>query len=350
MALGGRSRSGYNRGMQERLRRSFPDIDPRAWEHPADRAALGVLRQAGDLSRMGELLVGLTQERQMRLWHLGSAVRVSERQLRHLHDLSVDVCGILDVNPVPELFVMQQPLLNAGALGAKNPFIVLTSAAVSGLSDAETRAMIGHELGHIKSGHVTLKTILALLMRLAAGAVGGAVPELVLRGLLIALMEWDRKSELSADRAGLLACQDLQAAQNLLLRTAGGTLEGLDVEAFLSQAEEYEKSPDIVDSVYKLLQQAGQSHPMTAVRARELGTWADQGAYRSILEGTYPRAGDVRPDVNAEFGKARDQYRDDMASSQDPLAKLVSSLGKGLDDAGRQAQRFIDELFGRSGT
>lgn len=333
--------------MPDHLRRSFPDIDPRAWEHPADRAALGVLRQAGDLSRVSELLVGFTQERQMRLWHLGSAVRVSPRQLGRIHDLCTEVCGILDVNPVPELFVMQQPILNAGALGARNPFVVLTSAAVTGLTDSQTRALLGHEIGHIKSGHVTLKTVLSLLIRFTATVGAGVVPDLVLRGLVLALMEWDRKSELSSDRASLLACQDMDAAQRLLLGTAGGPIDGLDIDSFVAQAEEYEKSPDILESVAKLLQQVGVSHPMTAVRARELARWAEHGEYRSILEGTYPRRGDPRPAVDEEIKRAQEQYREEMKESQDPLTKLAGTLGRGLEDAGRQAQRFLEDLFGK---
>jgi Zn-dependent protease with chaperone function len=333
--------------MPDEPRRSFPDIDPRAWEHPADRAAMGALRQAEGLTRLTELLLGMTQERQMRLWHLGSAVRVSPRQLGRLHDLALEVCGILDVNPVPELYVMQQPILNAGALGAKNPFVVLTSAAASGLTDAQTRALLGHEIGHIKSGHVTLKTLLSLLVRFASTAGAGIVPDLVIRGLVLALMEWDRKSELSADRASLLACQDLDAAQRLLLGSAGGSIPGLEVEAFLEQAEEYEKSSTIADSVTKLLQQIGLNHPMTAVRARELGAWAEHGEYRAILGSSYPRRGDPQPAFEAEYQRARAQYEEDLRGSQDPLAKLVGSLGKGLEDAGRQAQRFLEDLFGQ---
>ena len=335
--------------MADRIRRSLPDIDPRAWEHPADRAALGVLRQAGDLTRVSDLLVGLTQERQMRLWHLGSAVRVSERQLRHLHDLMIQACATLDVNPIPELFVMQHPILNAGVLGSKNPFIVLTSAAVSGIPDAQALALIGHELGHIKSGHAPLKTLLALLLRLASGLGGAGLPRLVLQGLLLALLEWDRKSELSADRAGLLACQDPEAALGLLVRTAGGPLEGLELEPFIAQAEEYEKSADILDSVYKAMQQVGLNHPMTAVRCRELRKWADSGEYRSIVEGSYPRTGDPRPDVNEEIKAAQEQYREDLKESEDPLARILGTLGKGLEDAGKQAQRFLDGLFGTGG-
>jgi len=335
--------------MSDHIRRTFPDIDPRAWEHPADRAALGVLRQAGELGRVSDLLVGLTQERQMRLWHLGSAVRVSASQLRKLHELTLEVCGTLDVNPVPEVYVMQYPILNAGVLGAKNPFIVLTSEAVCGLGDAQLRALLGHELGHIKSGHAPLKTLLALLLRLAKSLGGaGALPQLVMQGLVLALMEWDRKSELSADRAGLLACQDPEVAMGLLVRTAGGALEGLELEAFTAQAEEYEKSTDLLDSVYKALQQIGLSHPMTAVRARELRKWSLEGEYRSILEGSYPRTGDPKPDVNEEIRKAQEQYRDDMKQSEDPLTKLLGSLGKGLEEAGKQAQHLLDDIFGSS--
>jgi len=179
----------------------------------------------------------------MRLWHLGAAVRVSSTQLRRLYDLEVEVCGILDLNPVPELYVMQQPLLNAGALGARSPFVVLTSAAVSGLTDHQIRALLGHELGHIKSGHAPLKTLLALLLRIASTVGAGAIPQLVIQGLILALLEWDRKSELSADRAGLLGCQDLEASQSLLVRTAGGAIDGLDLRASPSRPRSTRSPP-----------------------------------------------------------------------------------------------------------
>jgi Zn-dependent protease with chaperone function len=332
--------------MTDGIRRTFPGISSRAWEHPADRAALGVLRQAGDLSRVSELLTGITQERQMRLWHLGAAIRVSADQLPKLHEIEVEVCGTLDIKPVPELFVMQQPILNAGALGARNPFIVLTSGAVAGLGDPQLRAMIGHELGHIKSGHAPLKTLLALLLRIAATVGAGAIPQLLIQGLVLALLEWDRKSELSADRAGLLACQDVRVAQGLLMRTAGGTLEELRLEPFAAQAQEYENSSNILDSVAKVIQQLGLRHPMTAVRFRELETWAERGEYRDILEGHYPREGDPAPDVNEEIKKAGEKYREDVRESQDPLARIVGSVGKGIEEAGKQVQHLLDELFG----
>ena len=335
--------------MADGIRRTFPDIAPRAWEHPADRAALGVLRQAGDLSKVSELLTGITQERQMRLWHLGAAVRVSPTQLKRLNDLELEVCGILDINPVPELYVMQQPLLNAGALGARSPFVVLTSGAVQGLTDHQLRAILGHELGHIKSGHAPLKTLLALLLRIAATVGAGAIPQLVIQGLVLALLEWDRKSELSADRAGLLACQDLDTSRGLLVRTAAGTLEGLDLESFAAQAEEYEKSSSILDSVAKALQQLGLRHPMTTVRYRELGAWVAAGEYDAILGGKYPRQSDPAPDVNEEIRRAQEKYREDAQSSQDPLTRIVGSVGKGLEDAGKQVQRFLDEMFGKPG-
>ena len=55
------------------------------------------------------------------------------------------------------------------------PFIVVTSRAVEALDDDELRYILGHELGHLLSGHAVYRTMMVILdppvgePRLAAG-------------------------------------------------------------------------------------------------------------------------------------------------------------------------------------
>ncbi len=61
----------------------------------------------------------------------------------------------------------------------------------------------------------------------------------------LAFLEWYRKSELSADRAGLLGSQDVAATMRLFMKMAGGGNVAnirpgdLNLEPFLEQANEY---------------------------------------------------------------------------------------------------------------
>ena len=98
------------------------DISPAAYEHPLDRAALKRLRQVPMLSQVLRTVFGTISERSMRLLYLAHSVRVGPNQFPESSATLIECCEILDIHPIPELFVAQNPLLNAGAVGMKSPF------------------------------------------------------------------------------------------------------------------------------------------------------------------------------------------------------------------------------------
>src|SRR6266566_10112183 len=96
----------------------------------------------------------------------------------------------------------------------------------------------------------------------------------------LALLEWFRKSELSSDRAGLLACQDATASLRVNLKFAGGgDMSQMDLSAFLAQASEYEAAGGALDRILKILGVLGRTHPFNTVRAAELQRWIEEGHY-----------------------------------------------------------------------
>jgi Zn-dependent protease with chaperone function len=105
----------------------------------------------------------------------------------------------MDWPTTPDVFVTNNPFFNAGVYGVRSPFIVLNSSILKALSDDELYCVVAHEMGHIMSGHSLYKTLLWILLNVATTAL--PIPRLLVRALLMALKEWDRKSELSADRA-----------------------------------------------------------------------------------------------------------------------------------------------------
>ncbi len=330
----------------KQVKKTFPGVSPLAWEHPADTAALAALKQIPLLDELLAGVLGLTSEKSLRLVSLATSVRVTERQFPRVHRLLLDACAILDAPEVPELYVAQSPLLNAGALGVRRPFISLNSATVAQLADEELLGVIAHELGHVLSGHVLYKTLLVLLVKLAAGAL--PIGRLALEGAVAALKEWDRRSELSADRAGLLATQDREVSFSLLMKTAGGSSPAeMSLEEFLAQAKEYESGGDVLDSVHKLLNLLDESHPFAVLRLADLKSWTDSGAYGRILEGDYPRRGGRPEDAGAAFGRAADSYRDEARRSGDPLVGKLRDVGSAVEEAGKQAAELLKGLFGQ---
>ncbi|HEY8197463.1 MAG TPA: M48 family metallopeptidase, partial [Gemmatimonadales bacterium] len=292
-------------------RKSFPQIAAVSWEHAADRAALQALRAVpgvDDLIR--KVLSMLGGERGIRLLFQGNAVRVGATQFPKLWQLHIEVTATFDWPTVPELYVSQTPFFNAGAYGIDTPFIVVHSAAIELLDEEELRVLLAHELGHVISGHALYHTIAAILAMMSLGALP-MLAGLAVLPIRLAFLEWSRKSELSADRAGLLGGQDIVVAQRMDMKMAGGGrgpgfVGQLDVDAFMQQAHEYAASSEGLDVVYKLLSTLALTHPMHTVRAAELQRWVGSGEYERILRGEYTRRG----------AEAKDRpLRDDMAAA-----------------------------------
>jgi Zn-dependent protease with chaperone function len=239
----------------------------------------------------------------------------------------------MDWSVRPELFVSQTPFANAGAYGMDRPFIVINSGTLKLLDDDEMRNVLGHELGHVMSGHALYHTILILILNVSFGALP-FLAGIALLPIQLALLEWARKSELSADRAGLLACQDPTASLRVNLKFAGGgDMTQMDLGTFLAQAKEYEEAGG-VDRIFKILGVLGRSHPFNTIRAAELQRWIADGHYERILNGEYTRRGpeaEKRP-IDKDIDDARDHYMKEAKT-------VVNDM---VDSAKRAAQAFSD--------
>lgn len=324
-----------------RARRTFPEISAVSWEHPADRAALQALRAVPGVDEViRKVLALLGGERGVRLLFQGNAVRIGRAQFPRLWHLHTEVCTTFDWPEVPELYVSQTPFFNAGAYGIDRPFIVIHSAAIELLDEDELRVLLAHELGHVMSGHALYRTIAAILALISLGALP-TLAGLAVLPVRLAFLEWSRKSELSADRAGLLGGQDIVAAQRVDMKMAGGGRgEGfagqMNVDAFMQQAHEYASSGEGLDIVYKVLSTLALTHPMHTVRAAELQRWVGTGDYDRILRGEYVRRGaeqDKRP------------LGDDLAAAGSYYAGEARELATHVADAARRAADRAREAF-----
>ena len=329
-----------------RPRRIFPEISAVSWEHPADRAALQALRAVPGVDEViRKVLALLGGERGVRLLVQGNAIRIGPAQFPRLWHLHTEVTTTFDWSDVPELYVSQTPFFNAGAYGIDKPFIVIHSAAVELLDDDELRVLLAHELGHVLSGHALYRTIAAILALISLGALP-VLASLAVLPVRLAFLEWSRKSELSADRAGLLGAQDIVVAQRLDMKMAGGGRgDGfagqLNVDAFMQQAHEYASAGEGLDVVYKVLSTLALTHPMHTVRAAELQRWVGSGEYDRILRGEYVRRGTETTDrpVRDDFAAAGSYYAGEAREMATQVADAARRAAERARDAFRNAQK-----------
>lgn len=324
----------------ERMRVILHNISATAWEHPADRAALQTLRAIPGFDEVVKRIFGFFGERGIRLLFQANSVRVGPRQFPRINALMTEVTTTMDWPKPPQLYVTQTPIVNAGAVGMDDPFITLNSGALTLLDDDELRVLLGHELGHVMSGHSLYRTVLLILLMFGFNNLP-FLAGLALLPIQLALLEWSRKAELSADRAGLLATQDPIASMRIFLKLAGGgKLSETDLDAFMEQAREYETMGGPMDKVYKIINTLNLTHPFHTLRAAELQRWITAGSYDKIVQGEYTHRGDEekkRP-ITEDVGEAAAHYAKSARETVGDVADAVKRAAQAFSDAFKEGK------------
>ena len=307
-------------------------ISPRAYQHPADRAATAALAKVPYLDEVVRRLISLGYERALRAASLGSAVNLGQEQLPGIWVLHRQVFNTLDMESVPDLYLTQFPLANAFTIGSGKPIVVLNSELVRILDDEGRRIVLAHEAAHIQSDHVMYRTALVILLRL-----GGSVRLPILAGLpllaiQLALLEWSRAAELSCDRAAALVTRDPEAVcRALMVLAAGEAAEDLNLDAFIAQGMEYSEGGSGLERLTRLLQQLQVTHPMPVRRVRLLLDWVREGDYDRMVRGDYLRRGE-EPSAREEADAAGVFYADRISGAFQAAGSSISEVGQQLGE------------------
>lgn len=277
-------------------------LRPQTYEHPWDAQALNVLQNTMGFDKVIRKVNEWGFERLMHVQLTGSHLRVTADNLPDVYDKVRAACDVLDLPKHPDVYIAGNGEINAFTAGVERTIIVLNSGTIDHLSDDELFFVIAHELGHIKSGHVLYYQI-AEFLPVVAEIVGRAtlgIADLLGSAMQMALLKWKRMSELTADRAGLLAVQDANVAITALMKIAGLPHKYFGVanpEDFIAQAREFKALDlDKLNWLAKWLSTTGQTHPWTVLRASELLGWIDSGAYEQVM-----RAPEGAPQAHAQL-------------------------------------------------
>jgi Zn-dependent protease with chaperone function len=272
--------------------KKFADLSKHDYVHPADSKALAALKAVPGVDSGLKKLLEITGESASRVVFMASSVKVTPKQCPDLYAKLQVVCTTLGVD-MPDMFVQQNPVVNAFTTGVEKPLIVLWSGLLEKLNDEEVLAVIAHEVGHIQAEHVLYLTAARLFEALTNASVGKLVPgsdilkALIAIGINSSLMAWARRAELSCDRAAMLVVQDPHIVGRTMMKLCGGTSASrIDYDEFLEQAREFERTCDQnnLDKFWANIINAGQTHPFPVWRVAEILKWVDSGEYDNVLK------------------------------------------------------------------
>ena len=313
-------------------------ISPRAYQHPADRAATAALGRVPYLDQVVRRLVALGYERALRAASLGSAVRLGQDQLPGIWVLHRQVFNTLDIERVPDLYMTQFPLANAVTFGTDRPIVVLNSELIRILDDEGRRVVLAHEAAHIQSDHVLYRTALVILLQLSSSARLPFLAGLPLMAIQLALLEWSRAAELSCDRAAALVTRDPQAVcRALMVIAAGEAADDLNLDAFIAQGMDYSERGTGLERLTRLLQDMRVTHPMPVRRVRMLLDWVREGEYDAMVRGEYLRRGD-EPPVRDEADAAGAFYAERVSAAFQTAGTSIGEVGEQLGEWLRRAR------------
>ncbi|MFT5686892.1 MAG: Zn-dependent protease with chaperone function [Myxococcota bacterium] len=250
-----------------------------------------------------------------------------------LFQLYTDVLDTFDITDDWPLYVVPMGGINAGAVGMNSPFLVISEEA-SRLSSADIRVIMAHEVGHVLSGHVLYRTMMRLLLNFSWVAFSSVVGIPVIVAALMATVEWERKSELSADRASALAMGGSAEVRHVLEYLNTGHDDALQERLNKLKLNLSDETKEKIQGALEALQKLITKHPPIEDRIAAVEAWTASPEFAAIMAGDYPRRGAENPWNDVDLTRVKQG------------AKKLSSVGERIS---KTAGNTVIWLRGRAG-
>lgn len=234
----------------------------------------------------------------------GNNLKVTEKVTPHLYKLFNGVKERLHFEHDVDFYVVSHPIANAYAdimppTDPDSPYtVVVFSALIDMMNDAELCSVVGHELGHLSDKNLALGQVFSFVFP------DGNIPI----PLQYKFIFWRQLSELYADRYSYLATGDIEACISSEFKIKSGLkLDKMDVDmdAFL----EYNR-----EVLQHYITGAGRSidcpsHPVSPIRIEALNLFANAKTEKELEEGMNQIVGIVaRMNTNNNLNRSFLEY------------------------------------------
>lgn len=250
--------------------------------HPVDNKLIHILETAHVKDILNAPIEQLVSANYGQL--LSNGIPLDDVNFPQLYNLLKDTCNFLGIKTPYTVISNELNGINAFATGTDNrSFIVISNMATQYLNNKELKFIISHECGHIAMQHMVYHTA-GLLASIAGGYIPLVGPILA-QTVVFPLNCWNRCSEITADRIGLICCQDLHSAQMALLKIVGGftDISKVDIDRYIMQSRSLQNT--------QFLGKLGEyfkTHPMIYKRLKALEYFYNSEDYYKVIGKSAP--------------------------------------------------------------
>jgi Zn-dependent protease with chaperone function len=256
------------------------------FQHPKEAESLSTLKNTKGLERVVKKFYDMGIENIIKLQYTGSSLKLSPNSFPDLFSLTETACNILGVADVPELYVHRSEQFEVTTLGVDRPMIAISTECLDKLSEQELLFMIGREVAQIKCQHILYQEIGFIFPELmdALSGITLGLSGVLSSGLKYALFHWAQMAEYTADRGGLLVCQDIHVTKQLFTKLAGLPEKywaTFDVAELDNQARAFEGFTE--KTFDKFMRFLYGNNLWAIARAQEIIHWVESGEYNQVL-------------------------------------------------------------------
>lgn len=206
---------------------------------------------------------------------LKSSLRLTPNMAPGVFKIAERCTKVLGLKQEIEFYIYQDQMFNAACYPPSDDkiFIMVTSGLFEKFTEAELQFVIGHEIGHFLFRHNNIP----VEMILERGQ-GHLAPLQAMK-----LYSWKRNAEITADRVGLLCCQDFDAVGKAFFKLSSG----VTVDQISFQLNEY------IDQFKELQDEIGDdnvdprdwysTHPFSPLRLKALEFFRQSDTYHKLI-------------------------------------------------------------------
>ena len=263
--------------------------------HPDDAAALRQLQQIPVLPKVVDWYMKNGIEELSWIRNTSYCVRLSETQFPEIYNKLPPICEKFGI-PVPEFYLDMDPIPNAWTSGSNRVYITVTRGLIKRFHDDEIRAVLAHECGHIVCQHTFYQAIADEMVGLASisenegvvGSLAASIGSIAMVPLRRACLSWQRKSELSADRAASVVCgeEPFTRTMALLSQIPRPMVNQMDLKQWAMQGMDlcdYQRQGVVKKALTMISGINDNTHPAEVIRAYEFSKWINSAEYKKMI-------------------------------------------------------------------
>jgi Zn-dependent protease with chaperone function len=267
-------------------------IDVKAFQWAQDGTAMATLRSLTPLNSAARAVSDSVGRKWVETTLNG--ILLGENQLPNIYVQAVRAARLLGMTHMPDVYISGEKMWDVTTYGSdKSAFIVVGTALINNFQGDDLLFLLAREIGHCRAGHALWKTLIRFLIgeqgprkgMMAGGILNVLNPSNLIEGALeLPLLAWARQSEVTADRAGMLAVGNEEVARRVLFAWSLKSIplyRQINIPAWLQQ------QVDSDDDASKLSEMFSSSTPYITRRLKNLSTYVaspELRHWRGVIE------------------------------------------------------------------